>query len=107
MSVATCSVRSLSCVVSVVLDSSSSSSLSVSPFIAVSSSVWPLSIRSEWSLSRSAWRVCASRISGAAYAAWVEKIRFSMMNGFGSQWWISAIELRTIQARTMSVWPRM
>ena len=32
-------------------------------------------------LSRSAWRVWASRISGAAYAAWVEKARLSRMNG--------------------------
>ncbi len=31
--------------------------------------------------SRSAWRFCASRISGAAYAACVEKARLSRMNG--------------------------
>ena len=36
------------------------------------------------SRSRSAWRFWASRMSGAAYAAWVEKARFSRMNGYGS-----------------------
>ena len=39
--------------------------------------------RSASALSRSAWRFCASRISGAAYAAWVENARFSRMNGYG------------------------
>ena len=34
--------------------------------------------------SRSAWRFCASRIRGAAYAACVEKARFRRMNGYGS-----------------------
>ena len=86
VSFATCSVRSLSCCVSAVFDSSSWTSLSVCRFAASSSRVCFLSIISPCSLSRSACRVCASRISGAAYAACVEKARFSRMNGYGSQW---------------------
>ena len=55
--------------------------------------------------SRSSWRFCASRISGAAYAAWVEKARLSRMYGYGSQWWMYATELSTIQKITNTVWP--
>jgi hypothetical protein len=54
-------------------------------------------------LSRSACRVCASRISGAAYAACVENARFRRMNGYGSQCWTIAIELSRIQTATTIV----
>ena len=40
---------------------------------------------------RSSCRFCASRISGAAYAAWVEKARLSRMYGYGSQWWYDGL----------------
>src|ERR1700684_2586494 len=53
--------------------------------------------------SRSSWRFCASRISGAAYAAWVEKARVSRMDGYGSQRWAYATELRMIQKMTNTV----
>ena len=41
------------------------------------------------------------------FAAWVEKARFRRMNGYGSQWRMTAIELRMIQNTTMTVWPTM
>ncbi len=46
-------------------------------------------------------------MSGAAYAAWVEKIRLSRMNGRASQWWMNAIVLKRIQSATTIVWPMM
>ena len=56
--------------------------------------------------SRSSWRPWASRISGAAYAACVEKARFNRMNGNVSKWtWrVNAKELNTIQTATRKVW---
>jgi hypothetical protein len=51
----------------------------------------------------SAWRFWLSRISGAAYAAWVENSRFSRMNGYGSHRWTTAMMLAAIHAITMRV----
>jgi hypothetical protein len=44
---------------------------------------------------------------GAAYAACVEKIRLRRMNGLGSQWLTSAIELNAIHSATTIVCPMM
>jgi len=60
--------------------------------------------RSISSFSRSAWRFWASRIIGAAYAAWVEKARLSRMKGYGSQRSEAAVMFRTIQRITRMVW---
>jgi hypothetical protein len=46
-------------------------------------------------------------MKGAAYAACVEKARFSRMNGYGSHSKPTASELRTIQMTTTTVWPTM
>ena len=54
--------------------------------------------------SRSACRFCASRISGAAYAACVENARLSRMNGYGSQRSCTAVMFSRIQTITMIVW---
>ena len=53
--------------------------------------------RSMLARSRSSWRFWASRISGAAYAAWVEKARLSRMNGYGSQSWMNPMAFSAIQ----------
>src|SRR6266568_2168125 len=44
-------------------------------------------------------------MSGAAYAAWVEKARLSRMNGYGSQCLARAMVLSAIQPMTSTVWP--
>src|SRR6266536_2099916 len=44
-------------------------------------------------------------MSGAAYAAWVEKARLSRMNGYGSQWLTRPMVLSAIQPMTSTVWP--
>src|SRR5262245_26450653 len=114
VSTATCSVRSLSCAVSWVFSSRSFVSLSVSVLICAprlyvdsSSWVWRLSAISAETLSRSACRVCASRINGAAYAACVENARFKRMNGYGSQCRTTAMELTMIHTTTTIDWPMM
>src|SRR5579862_3076090 len=53
--------------------------------------------------SRSSCRFWASRISGAAYAAWVEKAKLSRMNGYGSQCRTRPTVLSTIQTSTITV----
>ncbi len=54
--------------------------------------------------SRSSWRFWASRISGAAYAAWVENARLSRMNGYGSHCHATAKAFSATQTITMTVW---
>jgi hypothetical protein len=56
-------------------------------------------------VSRSRWaeRLPAKRMSGAAYAACVEKARLRRMNGYGSKW-NNRIVFPTIQMMTMTVW---
>src|SRR5215470_15182950 len=41
-------------------------------------------------------------MNGAAYAAWNDNARFNRMNGYGSQWFVHAITLSTIQAARMT-----
>ena len=63
--------------------------------------------RSTSALSRSAWRFCASRISGAAYAAWVENTRLSRMNGYLSKRTVRTTSaFSAIQMITTIVWMR-
>ena len=59
---------------------------------------------SVWMRSRCSWRFWASRISGAAYAAWVENARFNKMKGYGSQRSATTATLTTIQTATIAVW---
>src|SRR5581483_7479948 len=89
-SLATCSVRSVFCW------------RRVSVFCAKSSRCFASA--SDQILSRSAWRVCASRMSGAAYAACRLNARLRRIKGYGSKLTRSANPLKTIHTTTITVW---